>query len=274
MDFQVKDRGCRLFWCCVVLMTASVPAGADGPPPVGVRVLSVDESRHVDVGPAAEKSMFASAGLKLTLELSGPPIETATGVGALKLDQAVDDQGNSLLAEHGSLQQSHLAKFQKIDRDRMWFFAKEKPKDRIKVELELKPAARSAAKLKSVTGSIRVGTSTEIFFTDLSAKTGKPLEDKALADAKVSITLTKVTDAGISYSMTDPNGYVADVGLVDAAGKDASRGRWSMSMGALSTYNIDAKPGAIAAGARLVVSLMTPARVVTVPIDLKDVPLP
>jgi hypothetical protein len=270
----MKDRGCHLFWCCVVLMTVSVPARADGPASVAVRVLSVDESRHVDVGPSTEKSMFPSAGLKLIVELSGPPVQTATGFGALKLDQALDDQGNSLLVDHGSFQQSRLAKFEKIDRERMWFFAKEKPKDKIKVELELKPAARSAARLKSVTGSIRVGTSTDISFADLSSKTGKPLDDKALADANVSITLTKVADTGISYSMTDPNGYVADVGLVDAAGKDASRGRWSISMGALSSYNIDAKPGAIAAGARLVVSLMAPATVVTVPIDLKDVPLP
>lgn len=274
MHFHVKDRGCRLFWCCVVLMTASVPARADGPPPVAVRVLSVDESRHVEVARSVEKPFSHSVGLKLTLELSGPALETAAAFGGLKLDQAVDDQGNSLLGDHGSLQQSNLAKFQKIDRERMWFFANEKPKDKIKVDLELKPAARSAARLKAVTGSIRVGTSTEISFTDLPAKAGKPLEDKALADAKVSITLTKVADTGISYSMTDPNGYVADVGLVDAAGKDAARGRWSMSMGALSSYNIDAKTGAIAAGARLVVSLMTPATVVTVPIDLKDVPLP
>jgi hypothetical protein len=261
-------------WCCVILIAASVPARADAPALVAVRVLSVDESRHVEVGPSAERLFSHPVGLKLTLELSGPAIEAATGFGALKLDQAVDDQGNSLLGDHGSLQQSNLAKFQKIDRERMWFFASEKPKDRIKVDVELKPATRSAARLKSVIGSIRVGTSTEVFFTDLSAKAGKPLEHKALADAKVSITLTKVADTGISYSMSDPNGYVADVGLVDASGKDASRGRWSMSLGALSSYNIDAKPGAIPAGARLVVSLMTPATVLTVPIDLKDVPLP
>lgn len=257
-----------------MLMTTSVWARADAPAPVTVRVLSVDESRHVEVARSVEKLFSHSVGLKLTLELSGPALETATGFGGLKLDQAVDDQGNSLLADHGSLQQSNLAKFQKIDRERMWFFASAKPKDKIKVDLELKPAARLAARLKSLTGSIRVGTSAEISFTDLSAKVGKPLEQQALADAKVSITLTKVADTGISYSMTDPNGYVADVGLVDAAGKDAARGRWSMSLGALSTYNIDAKPGAMQAGARLVVSLMTPATVLTVPIDLKDVPLP
>jgi hypothetical protein len=245
--------------------------------PVAVRVLEVEESRHLDVGNSAERHVSHSTGLKLTLELSGAPIETATGCGVLKLEKAVDDRGNSLLGDPGSLQRSNLATFEKINREQMWFFADVKPKDKIKVEIVLNPATRSAATLKVLTGSIRVGRSTDITFADLAAKVGKPLEDKALADAKVSLTLTKVSDKGnadVSYTMSDPNGYVADVRLVDASGKDVTRGRSSMRFGNMSSYTVQAGTGPTPAGVKLVVALMTPATVLTVPIDLKDVPLP
>jgi hypothetical protein len=266
-----------LSWFGLVLAALTAVQAGGATEPVAVRVLAVEESRRLDVGTSAERAVFHSNGLKLTVELSGAPIETATGCGALKLEKALDDKGKSLLGDPGSLHRSNLATFEKINRDQMWFFADVKPKDKIKVEIELNPATRSAVTLKALTGSIRVGRSTDIAFPDLPAKVGKPLEDKALADAGVSLTLTKAGDKGsseVSYTMNDPNGYVAEVRLVDASGKDVTRGRSSMRFGNLNSHTVEAGSGPMPAGVKLVVALMTPATVLTVPIDLKDVPLP
>lgn len=230
------------------------------------------------------------AGLEIELKLSGPELADAKGI-RTTVKSATDDTGAALPKAENRFGGDGFEELQKAFGGG---FGGEKKADEFQVKLEFGNPPRSAKSVKTLSGSIELlipkQDPASIITASVAKDAGKPIENPVLKAAGVEFTLrapgaaAKKTSAfnlgggsgenDLGYEIKDPKNKVASVEFFDAGGKKLeSNGRMSSGFNDSKTVTIsfNAKPPADAVAKIYVV---TDKSVVTVPLDLKDVPLP
>ena len=246
-------------------------------PAVQVTPQRIEEARALIFND--DKVSRTPASLKLVLALDGPEAEAATQYGRVKIDEAADNTGASLILLHPH-------SFQDPSRFRAYanaFFRNSKfgakPESvKPQVELDLALAARAAVRIARLRGSLELSDGGKTNTVELGGL--KDAGKKAVPLPSGSpVTVTIVVPDGenvrsLSLETAGDESALASAEIVDAGGKSISRGisKWSIN-GAPAQQSLSlAKP--LDASMKLVVKVISDRKFTKVPFDLKDIPLP
>lgn len=216
--------------------------------------------------------------MKLTLSLHGPEAESSVRYGNLKLEEAVDDQGTSLIPKKDFFNDS--AKFKDYDnaffRDSK-FGNSTKPADP-QVEVTLGLSKRTAAKIARLRGSITLsdkGTSQSAELANLKQPGKRTLTIPPEAHFGVTVDIPSGDDVhSIPVVVTGDENVLDSLDVVDGSGEKVSNGMSSFSMnGGPAQKSIEiSRP--IDASMKLVAKFSLNRKLIVVPFDLKDITLP
>ena len=221
--------------------------------------------------------------LAVTLELAGQQAAQAIKYGHIKIINAEDDQGKSL----NPLKVSDLAPdpaigYIEIDRHAMFFWERDQPADKLRIELDLENAGRSAKKLKTLEGTFKLRIAAErkeVVIDTILAKQGQEIENEVLKAAGLKVTIAEVDPqtkritletTGVQHSLLNMTLESADGQAIDAAQFSTptpKSGGAKMSRG-LNPW------AAVPPDARLRLTIGTGLRSVDVPFSFTDVALP
>jgi len=249
----------------------------------------ISETRSGDIMPPDQTSHTSMDGLTLTLHIAGEGVRTASTYGKIEIAEAVDDTGKNLKPEEGAFYVPDEFQPTVSEFDRMMRENEGKADDNagFNIELKLLASAREAKTLRTVKGQFQVragGEKRTVKATQLLQKIGKPLEDPALKEAGVEISfIDPKTKESMFFGGDDANSLairakgsfdnIADVHVTSAAGEDVTQGNYSSTSNAEKTivYNLSTP---LTDDMTLAVDLLIGQETITVPIDLKDIPLP
>lgn len=283
-----------------LLVSGSVALGACGlawaqsPKPVSVKATDVTETR-VSLAKGKKKPMFApESELKVTLHVEGDEVKGASSYGKLRIETATDSAGTDLKPKEersffGGSDDDFTSLTDDMARMRMGMSdddKKDKPLEAFDIELKLGVSARKATTIATLKGSFQVlagGQEKVVTAKKLSTLTGKALDDPALKDAGLTITVADPKKAKASIFGSDPNSItlqikgdlknLADVEILDAKGESVSNS--TMSTGEEDnktyTYGLEQPPDDTL---QLRIKVLVGQKTVNVPFELKDVPLP
>ena len=236
----------------------------------------IEESRSVKFGD--DKVSRTPPSLKLVLSLSGPEAESSVRYGDLKLDQAVDDQGTSLIPTKDTF--NDAAKFKAYSNE---FFRKSKFSNEAKpaapeVELTLAPAKRSATKIVHLRGTFSLaeaGTIQKFESGPLKGAGKKTL----VIPAEAHLGVTAEVPAGenvrsISLEITGDENALESIAVVDGSGKEVSGGMssWSFNGGPVRKSLSLKTP--LDDTMKLVAKVALNRKITKVAFDLKEIALP
>lgn len=235
----------------------------------------VEESRSIDFG--NDNVGRTPAGLKLTLSVKGPEAESSTQYGKLVLDEAVDDQGASLIPTKDSFNKPE--KFREFSNQ---FFRKNRfgnePPAPPQVEIDLAPSKRSATKIAHLRGTLTLADDGTIQTVELpNLKPGEKKSVPVPKDAGLQITVTPAAgdnSTSIELKISGDEGALVSIKMMDASGKEVSSGESSWSMdGGPEHKSLDLnKP--LDPSMKLVAKIAVNRKLIKVPLDLKDISLP
>ncbi len=258
----------------------------------GVKVIpvAVSETRYKWLAAGRKKSDYAE--LTMTVHVVGEAATKAVRFGRVKITHAVDEEGNSLLAAAKERRHPHdyVRDFITItERQR------EQHKNGFQAEfIRLKPAPRAAAKIAKVSGSLKLltgGKVAEVIIPNARSLIGIEVDHPALKAAGVKVKIVKpgtlkIVKPGTSHiAWLDPSKTVsfridgkvdAFLGavMVDSAGRAVScNSSVRTDGGAIRQQSLTAEKQ-LPAKAGLKLEVLSGAKVVTVPFELKDIPLP
>jgi hypothetical protein len=247
---------------CAVLLLPSLPSGAAEPGgKIAARVINIVEQRAKDL--SGENVDFSfMPGLRITLELSGPPVKKATHWGKLAIAKAVDDRGIAL-----ALEREPSDDLEEIQRPHRFSFENEpapkEPEDRVRIELAFKESARAATAIKPAPGKL----------------VGKTIEEKTLKAIGMSLAVVEFSQDGPTYmklAAVDPEDKIGEMDIIDAKGKSYVSSRGSMRAGdqnAKKEFSIGGDDK-LPPDARLKISVTTSRADIPVTFRLVDLPLP
>jgi hypothetical protein len=213
--------------------------------------------------------------LQLTLSLSGPEAESAVRYGNLKLEEAVDDKGTSLIPtndifhETGKFRDYSNAFFRKSS-----FHGKSDPQ----VQLDLALPARLATRIVRLRGTLDLAEQGTLQTIQLAALKGAGKKTLPVPpNAGVGITATVESGEAvrsISIQITGDESAVESLDVLDASGKKISdsMSSWSMNGGPVQKSLSLRQP--LDDSMKLVAKVALNRRVTKVPFDLKDIKLP
>lgn len=263
----------RMTMLLAVSAMLALPASARADEAIKVSPFTVSESREATMHELARDK---SSSLTLTLLLEGEAIKSVTHLGAVEVTAAADDKGNRL----EGLSRGFSTRFGKINREHMWFFMDEKPRDKIKVDVRLEAPPRSAKALRGVAGSIKLRKvqTTDVFIGDLASKVGKQVDHAALKKLGVTLQIEKYEPQNrgeyIEFKLTDPKELVVDYALVDAKGEAINRAASAFGFGDSKTVDLGGGSKAAPANARLKLIVTTEQEEISVPFEVKAIELP
>lgn len=254
---------------------------ADSAPGVRVIPVSISETRHKTLAPDRVKFQMPS-GLKLSLHVVGDLAAKASRYGYVKVTRALTDTGEDLARPAGKTMFAPKAArgFVTIN---SW--CRRGLKDGFTLDVEVSSPPRKATRITSLTGQFKLlagGKTVEVLVKDARSLAGREVDHPALkaAGLKVKIVKSKLPVAGepekeISYEPTGNVDALLEAELVDPAGKPIRCLRSSLQVGDRPrTYSLRAARGKLPAKAGLRLKLLSGAQVTTVPLALKDIPLP
>lgn len=241
---------------------------------VEVTPFRVEESRSVAL--VADKISHPGEGLTVVLSLKGPEADSSIRYGDLKLQEAVDDKGASLVPAKDKPDQQ--AKFKDYSNA---FFRKfdleaKRPAAAPQVEFHLAKSARTATKIARLRGTFSLaqpGAIKTVEMTQLKSA-GDKKKLNIPAEAGVGITLAVKDADSIGLEITGDEGALESIEVFDSAGEKVSGGMssWSFQGGPKHTSLSLEKP--LDDSMKLVAKVAVDRKIVTVPFDLKDIPLP
>lgn len=225
-----------------------------------------------------DKVSRTPAGLKLVLALDGPEVESATQSGRLKIEEAVDNTGASLVPHTDSFHDP--SKF--TDFANAFFlhsrFGGSTESAKPQVELDLASPARAAVRIAHLRGSLELSDGGKTNTVELGGLTSAGKKTVPLPNGS-PVTVTVVVPDGenahsLNLETTGDESALASIEIVDAIGKRVSNGmsKWSMSGGPVHQSLDLAKP--LDASMKLVVKVISDRKITKVPFDLKDIALP
>jgi hypothetical protein len=235
----------------------------------------IEESRVVAYGDDQVYRMPPS--LKVILSLTGPEAESSVRYGNLKLDEAVDDQGNSLIPVKDPFDEA--AKFKDYSNE---FFRKSnfggKGKTAPQVELSLAQPKRSATKIARLRGCFSLADLGTLQTVELAALKGvgkKALPLPAGAPLSVTADVAAGEDVrSIGIEITGDEGALESIEIIDAAGKKVSSGISSMSFNGGPPHKSLSLNKPLDNSMKLVAKVALNRKISKVAFDLKDIALP
>jgi hypothetical protein len=236
----------------------------------------IEESRSIAFGD--DKVSRTPPSLKVVLSLTGPEAQSSVRYGDLKLEQAVDDLGISLIPAQDTFNEA--AKFKAYSNE---FFRKSNFANRGKptapqVELNLAPAKRSATKIVRLRGSLSLAEQGTIQTVELATLKGAGKKTLAMpADAHLEVTATVAAGEevrSIGIEITGDENALESIEVVDASGQEVSSGlsSWSFNGGPAHKSISLKKP--LDNSMKLVAKVALNRKISKVPFDLKDIALP
>lgn len=275
LSCMLKRRRAALVLGIPVAMALAAGAHAA----VKVVPVSVNEQRYKSL--ETQKDGFSMGGESLTVQvrLEGREVEGAKQAKKLTITEAKDDTGQSLKPEEQTFFGGGFGMSGFGDDDK-------KPKG-LPIDIRLEPASRKATKIVSIKGTAQVmagGQAKVVSIGKLTTMFGKAVTDPALTAAGVKVTVLdpKKAKAGLNFGGGDEPGITLEItGPEDAiekmevldGGKNVSNGSSSFGMNDKRTTTLSLeKPLNDAMTVKL--HLMVGQKLVDVPIDLKDIPLP
>ncbi len=243
---------------------------------VDVTAFRVEDNRSVEFGDDQVSRM--QPGMSVTLSLHGPEAESGVRYGNVKIDEAVDDQGASLIPGKDAFHEPDKFKdyanafFRKSN-----FGGQRKPADP-QVELNLAQPKRSAVKIARLRGSFTLvdqGTIQSAELGNLNNAGTKTLPFPAGVNLGVTITVESGDNVNtIGIEETGDEALLDSVELVDGSGKKVSNGMssWNVNGGpAHKSINLE-RP--LDNSMKLVAKFAPDRKLTVVPFDLTDIPLP
>jgi hypothetical protein len=259
------------------LITLLLISGFNGPIQAAVDVIPfrIEESRIVNFGD--DKVSRGSPSLKLTLSLIGPEAESAVRYGALKLEEAVDDQGASLIPTNDVFNEA--AKFKEYANAffRKSNFGGSQPAAP-QVELTLAVSRRAATKIVRLRGSLSLAEQGTIQTIELPALTGAGKKSLEIPEG-AGVGITANVKAGenvrsIEVEITGDESALESLEVVDAGGKKVSNGMSSWSMNGGPAHKSIGLNKPLDGSMKLVAKIAVNRKITKVPFDLKNITLP
>ncbi|GEM_PF-1648590 len=225
-----------------------------------------------------DKISRTPASLKLTLALEGPEAESATQYGHVKLEEATDSLGASLMPHHDSFHDP--SKFR--DYANAFFrnskFHQTPESVKPQMDIELAVPARAAARIVRLRGSLDLSDGGKTNTVELAGlkRAGKrevPLPNGSPVGVTIEVP-SNDNIRSISLQCTGDDSALASVEIVDGTGKNISTGisSWSLNGGPVQKSLGLAK--ALDDSMKLVVKVISDRKFTHVTFDLKDIPLP
>jgi len=225
-----------------------------------------------------DKVSRTPAALKLVLALDGPEAESATQYGRVKIEEAADNTGASLIPRPDAFHDP--AKFTGYANAffRNSKFGAKPESVKPQVELDLALAARAAVRITQLRGSLELSDGGKTNTVELSELKGAGKKAVPLPKGSpVTVTIV-IADSenvrSLSLETAGDESALASVEVVDAGGKSISTGisKWSLNGGPAHRSLGLAKP--LDTSMKLVVKVISDRKFTKVPFDLKDIPLP
>lgn len=214
------------------------------------------------------------AGLKLTLSLSGPEAEASVRYGDLKLEEAVDDQGTSLLPAKNVF--NDPAKFRDYANA---FFRKAKfgnaQPAAPEMEINLALPKRNATKIARLRGSFTLAEQGKVRSLEMTNLTGAGPRNLAVPEAgDLRITIAGEKTKSFDLQISGDEGALESLEVVDASGNKVSTGMssWSFNGGPVHKSLDLRKP--VDSSMKLVARVAVDRKLHKVALDLKDIALP
>jgi hypothetical protein len=287
----------------LVCIMASI-ASAQTPGGGGVVTLkSLLEKRELSL----EKSDFAgwNSGIELSLHVDGADVQGARKYGKIALTQAVDDVGTDL-SKKGEGPKAPMKEMREIRKPMSFGNRNEAKTTGFDFDLDLPtPSARSAKSI-NVSGTFQVvvgGEKKVVEVKPIKASLGKTVDDPALKAVGVTVeivdpgtpaggasaspaappprakkrsahaSISPDATQGLSLMLSGKLDEIAQIDILDAAGKKLNNGSMSQETGGkrLINYGID---GGLPKDAVLHIEVWPGQKTLTVPFELKDVKLP
>lgn len=267
----------------VTLIGALCLAGSAWAAPSAVPV-RVAESRTKElVAPAKSMVMFGQPPLTVTLRLDSPEVSGATIYRNLHITQATDDTGASLVLKGAESPFGNSMQLRSPMAGMGGGLAPNVAAPEVDVRLAM--PSRKATMIRVLKGDLQVpagGQEKTIEVNNVTAMVGKKIEDPALKQSGLAVevadpkAVTKgmgITGPSVAVRIGGDADAIRSVDVVDAMGKVISQGCFTSADGVSQTRTLGlAKPAD--ASARLRIKVIVGQKVVTVPFELKDIPLP
>jgi len=216
--------------------------------------------------------------LKLVLALDGPDADSATQYGRVKIEEAVDNTGASLIRSADAFHDP--SKFR--DYENAFFrnsrFHEKSDKSKPQVELDLASPARAVIKIARLRGSLELSLGGKTNTVKLGSLNSPGKKTVPTPDGSpVSIAFTVPDGAkvrSLNLEITGDENALASVEMIDASGKRVSTGisKWSLN-GGPARQSLDlTRP--LDGAMELVARIVTDRKYIKVPFDLRDIPLP
>lgn len=225
-----------------------------------------------------DKISRTPASLKLTLALEGPEAESATQYGHVKLEEATDSTGASLIPRHDSFHDA--SKFREYANA---FFRNSKfggKSENVKpqVDIELAVPARAAAKITRLRGSLDLSDGGKTNTVELAGLKRAGKKEIPLPNGSaVGVAIVVPSDENIrsiSLQCTGDDSALASVEIVDGTGKRISNGISSWSVNGGPAQKSLGLSKALDDSMKLVVKVIADRKFTKVTFDLKDILLP
>ncbi len=273
----------------IAVMILALSALVMGDPPSKakpvVRVVTVHEVRHKDLRKNPPKPQFgggqldAQERLAVTIEITGDAAARAEKFGFVQITKAEDDQGKALKPREGfGMDTNPHDRLVDVDRDSMFFWEEEKPKDKLRVTLHFDAAARSSKALKTLTGKLKlfvIKERKEVIVAGILSMQGKTIENELLKSAGLSIKIAKVNEKtkAVTFETTGNPDSLLELALIDAAGKEINVMLMTTTLGGQTSRSLQPEESA-PADARLKLTIGIGQETVEVPFNFTDIPLP
>jgi len=225
-----------------------------------------------------DKVSRTPASLKLTLALAGPEAESATQYGHLKLEEATDSIGTSLIPGHDSFHDP--SKFTEYANAffRNSKFGQKSESAKPQVAIELAVPARAAARIVRLRGSLDLSDAGKTNTVELGGlKRAGKREVPLPKGSPVGVTIVVPSDdnvRSISLECSGDDSALASVEIVDGTGKRISTGISSWSMNGGPVQKSLGLTKALDDSMKLVVKVISDRKFTNVTFDLKDILLP
>lgn len=259
------------FAAIVAFVGANQPARAA----VEASVFRIEENRIIEFG--NDKVSRVPPTMKILLSLRGPEAEFSTRYGELKLEEATDDLGSSLLPAKESW--NDTTKFRDYENS---FFRKSNfgggQRAAPEIEISVTLPKRAATKISRLRGSLVVcdqGTIQEAALTNLTEPGKKTLSIPGNSNTSLSVD---VPAGGKTHSLeieiAGDESMFESIDVLDGSGHKVSNGisSWNVNGGPVHKSIELSKP--LDASMKLVAKFATNRRRASVRFDLKDIPLP
>ncbi len=269
------------FWV-IAIPVIEDPTASTAP---SVRIVQIHEVRHKDLRKTPPKAQFGGAQLgaqerlAITVEITGAAAARAEKFGFVQITKAEDDQGKALKPREGfGMNTNPHDRFVDVDRESMFFWEDDKPKDRLRVTLHIDAPARSSKALKTLTGKLKlfvIKERKEVIVADILSMQGKTIENDLLKSAGLNIKISKVDEKSkaVTFETTGNQNSLLQLALIDAAGKEINVTVMTMTLGDKTSRSLQ-PAGSVPADARLKLTLGFGQETVEVPFNFTDIPLP